>query len=172
MRAAAELHRVARNLDDADDVAVLLAEQHHRPELAGLVDRRLEDVHGPVLEDDLVDAALDLLALLACERLVVCEVEAKLVRPDRGSRLVHVVAEHVPQRLMQEVRPRVVRHRREAQAPRHARTNAISCGEPGAAEQEHLIRSSLYASTSSATVAESSSSSIVPASVTWPPPAG
>ena len=40
--AAAELAREAVDLDDADDVAVLLAEEHHRAELARLVDRRHE----------------------------------------------------------------------------------------------------------------------------------
>ena len=44
VRAAAELARDAVDLDDADDVAVLLAEEHHRAELARLVDRRLERV--------------------------------------------------------------------------------------------------------------------------------
>ena len=65
MGAAAELARDALDLDDADDVAVLLAEQHHRAELARLLDRRLEDVQWVVLEDGAVDALLDPVALLA-----------------------------------------------------------------------------------------------------------
>ncbi len=67
------------------------------------------------------------------------EVEAELVRPHRRARLAHVVAEHVAQRLVQEVRARVVRHRREAHRPRHARANAIARGEARAAEEKRLI---------------------------------
>src|SRR6266511_2743385 len=37
--AATELARIARHLDDADDVAVLLAEQHHRPEATRLLNQ-------------------------------------------------------------------------------------------------------------------------------------
>ena len=68
VRSAAELGGVARHLDDADDVAVLLAEQHHRPQAARFLDRRLEDVHGKPFEDLLVDAALDLVSLLCGQR--------------------------------------------------------------------------------------------------------
>ena len=68
VRAAAELGRVAGYLDDADDVAVLLAEEHHRAEVARLVDRRLERDDAVVLEDLLVHPLLDVVALLRCER--------------------------------------------------------------------------------------------------------
>ena len=46
--AAAQLARVVADLDDAHEVAVLLAEQRHRAERLRLVDRRLEDLHGVV----------------------------------------------------------------------------------------------------------------------------
>ena len=49
---------------DAHDVAVLLAEEHHRAELPRLVDRRQERAHRPVLEDRFVDDLLDAAALL------------------------------------------------------------------------------------------------------------
>ena len=87
MRAAAELAREAVDLDDAHDLAVLLAEEHLRAELARLVDRRLEDPDGTVLEDLLVDEPLHLGALLGRERAIVGEVEAELVGPDRRARL-------------------------------------------------------------------------------------
>ena len=67
VRAAAQLARDAVDLDDPHDIAVLLAEEHHRSELAGLVDRRLEDVQRVVLEDRLIDPMLDLVALLGCQ---------------------------------------------------------------------------------------------------------
>ena len=65
VRAAAELGRRPGDVDDAHDVAVLLAEQRHRAEPAGLVERRLERVHREVREHGAVDTLLDRLALLA-----------------------------------------------------------------------------------------------------------
>ncbi len=73
------------------------------------------------------------------ERLLVREVEAQLVRPHGRSRLAHVLAEHLAKRLVQEVRAGVVRHRREADAPRHTGADAVSRGKARAAEEEHLV---------------------------------
>ena len=126
MRPAAELDRVAGDLDDAHDVPVLLAEEHHRPEPAGFLDRRLEDVHRQTLEDLLVDATLDLVALVGAQRLSVREVEAELVRADGRAGLQHVLAEHVAQRLVEQMRSGVVRHRREADVPARHRSNPVS----------------------------------------------
>ena len=75
----------------------------------------------------------------AVKRLLVREVEPELVGPHGGSRLPHVLAEHVPQRLVQQMRPRVVRHRREADAPRHDRAHAVARGESGAAQEQRLV---------------------------------
>src|SRR5207253_1074903 len=51
VRAAAELARVPGDLDDANDLAVLLPEEHPRSEVARLFDRGLEGTHRQVLED-------------------------------------------------------------------------------------------------------------------------
>src|SRR5207302_6900000 len=52
VRAAAQLARpVAVDLDDAHDLAVLLAEEHRRAEPPRLLDRRLVDRHRHVRED-------------------------------------------------------------------------------------------------------------------------
>ena len=98
--AAAELGRVVADLDDAHLVAVLLAEQHHRAELASLFDRRHVRAHRDRLEHLLVDEALDALALLRRQLVLVREVEAQLVGPHGGARLLDMVAEHVAQRLV------------------------------------------------------------------------
>src|SRR3954453_18199168 len=98
MRAAAELARVAGHLDDADDFAVLLPEEHHRPEIPRLLERSLEDAHGQILEDLLVHALLDVGTLLVRQRPRMREVEAELVGAYGRARLAHVVAEHVLQR--------------------------------------------------------------------------
>ena len=139
VRAAAELDRPAADVDDAHDVAVLLAEEHHRAELARLVDRRLVDAHGQVLEDALVHAPLDLRALLGGQRLRMREVEAQLVGPHGGAGLLDVVAEHLAQALVQEMRAGVVRLRREADVPRHDRLDAVALREALAAEDELLV---------------------------------
>ncbi len=143
MRPAAELagegRLTAADLDDPDDVAVLLAEEHHRAEVARLIDRRDEGVHGQVLEDRLVDDRLDPLALLVAQRLAVREVEAQLVRANRRAGLVHVVAEHLAERLVQQVRRRVVRHRREADVPRNGRLDPVAGGESCTLEEERLV---------------------------------
>src|SRR4051812_34865016 len=60
MRTAAELERPAVDIDHPHDVAVLLAEEHHRAEVLRLRQRRLEDPHRLVREHVLVDASLDL----------------------------------------------------------------------------------------------------------------
>ena len=67
------------------------------------------------------------------------EVEAKLVRTDGGACLANVVAEHVLQRLVQQVRRRVVRHRRKAHAPGNDGPHAVALGEAVPLDQQHLI---------------------------------
>ena len=139
MRPSAQLTRVAGNLDHADLVAVLLAEEHHRPKLARFLDGRHECVHRQVLEDLLVHAAFDLGALLAGELVGMCEVEAQLVRPNGGPSLTDVVAEHVLQRLVQEMGGRVVGHGRKAMRPGDDRAHAITVVKATAFEHEHLV---------------------------------
>ncbi len=139
MRPAAQLDGVVGNLHDSHDVAVLLAEEHHRAELPRLVDRRLEDVHGPVLEDELVHAALDRVALVGTERVIMREVEAQLVRTHCRAGLVDVIAEHLAKRLMDEMRAGVIRHRRETHRPRNPCADTIAGGEARSTKQEHLV---------------------------------
>jgi hypothetical protein len=52
---------------------------------------------------------------------------------------MHVIAEDVAQCLMQEVRARVVRHRREANGPGDPRPHTVAFGEAGASKDERLI---------------------------------
>ncbi len=139
VRPAAELDRPAADVDDAHDVAVLLAEEHHRAELPRLVDRRLVDPHRQVREHPLVDALLDLRPLLRRQRGRMREVEAELVGPHGGAGLLDVLAEHLAQALVQKVRPGVVRHRREAHRPRDGRLHAVARGEAGPLEQQRLV---------------------------------
>ena len=66
VRAAAQLARVLAlaDLDHPHDLAVLLAEQRHRAEPLGLVQRRRDRAHRVVARDPLVDLILDVAQLL------------------------------------------------------------------------------------------------------------
>ena len=83
--AAAQLGRVAADVDDAHLVVVLLAEERHdaaRPGRLEVLDRGAE---GRVLDDLLVDQALDLLELLPGDGARVGEVEAQAIGRDVAS---------------------------------------------------------------------------------------
>ncbi len=87
----------AVDLDDAHLRAVLLAEEHHGAQAPRLLDRGQEGAHRDRLEDLLVHAPLDPLALLLAERSWMAEVEAQLVGPHRRAGLLDVLAEHLAQ---------------------------------------------------------------------------
>ena len=91
MRAAAELDGVADRLN-ADDVAVLFAEEHRGAGLAGFFKRQ-----------DFVDEVFDAGDLLGRHGLAVGEVEAQLGRGDEGALLFDVLAEDLTQGLLEKV---------------------------------------------------------------------
>ena len=111
MRAAAELDRPAQRVaaalshgDHAHLVAVFLAEQRARPGS----DARRRRAHQPgghrrILQHDIVGDVLDALDLAGRHRLGMGEVEPQPVGRDQRALLRHVIAEHLPQRLVQEV---------------------------------------------------------------------
>ena len=119
-----------------------------------------------------VDALLDCVALLAGQLRGVGEVEPKLVRPNRRPRLGHVLTEHLAQRGLEEVRRRVVGHRREPDDPGHDGAHAVTRRKALAAEDERLF------SAEPVRIDELRPYRRVPVeldealSVTWPPPAG
>ncbi len=118
--------RPVADLDHAHDVAVLLAEQRHRAERPGLVERRGERPHRQVLEDPRVDLVLDVPALLVTEPGAVGEVEAQLVGTHVGAGLANVIAEPRSQRRVQEVRGGVVGLRRVARDAVHSCDDALT----------------------------------------------
>ena len=67
------------------------------------------------------------------------EVEAKLVRPHGRAGLADVVAEHLLQHLVEEMRRRVVRQRRIADVPRHDGADAVALREAQALKHELLV---------------------------------
>ena len=120
VRAAAQLHAEARHADDADLVAVFLAEQRHRAGRDGLLGRHVDvRLHRRVPVDLLVDDALDAIELVARDRLEVHEVEAQAIGRDERAGLLDVRAEHLAQRGVEQVRRRVIAARRVADVRVH-----------------------------------------------------
>src|SRR5580704_1956385 len=109
VRAAAELERLVADADDANVVAVLLAEHRDGAALLGLLDRQDVDLALGVRADIGVDEILDLALLLVGHRREVREVEAQPIGRDQRAFLRDVVAEHVLERVVEQVRGRVVR---------------------------------------------------------------
>ena len=110
MGPAAQLarERAVGDLDHPHGVAVLLAEQGHRAEPAGLVERGQRAPHRMVGEHPPRHAVLDEAQVVLVEALPVGEVEAQLVGPDVGAGLADVAAEALAQRGVQQVRGGVV----------------------------------------------------------------
>ena len=95
VRSPAQLGRPVAGLDDANHVAVLVAEEGDRTHAFGLLLRRLVRAHRLVGKDALIGQTLDLVELLAGDRPVVAEVEAEAVGCDERSRLLDVRTEHL-----------------------------------------------------------------------------
>ena len=129
MRAAAELARRA-DVEHAHLVAVLLAEEHLGARALRLLERHDLRARRQVLQDLAVHAPLDLVDLALADRLVVREVEARLVRVDERALLLHVRAQYFAQRLVHEVRHRVVAHGGGAQRRVDARLGSPAFSVP------------------------------------------
>ena len=108
MGAAAQLDRVAPRLEDPHDLAVLVAEEGDGAQLAGLVHGGLEVAHRGVVEDLAVGQVLDGSDLLGADRLEVAEVEPQPVGRHQRALLLHMGAEHLAQRPVQDVGAGVV----------------------------------------------------------------
>ncbi len=108
MAPAAKLVADAAHPHGAHVFRVLLAEERHGASGARLVKRFLRKRHRDILADVFIYQAFDIFQALALDALEVREVEAQPVRPDPGAGLVHVVAEHILERRLQQVRGRVV----------------------------------------------------------------
>ena len=116
VRAAAQLGGEVADADDAHAVAILLAEQRHRLVLVdGDVDGHvLDDLDAIVAQHFLVGEVFDVLQLLVVERGEVREVEAQVAGIDQRARLLHMRAQHIAQRGVEQVRAGMVAHGRAA----------------------------------------------------------
>ena len=108
VRTAAQLDR-RPEAHHAHPVAVLLAEEHHRPGGRSLLlGGRTVLLEGIVGADRTVDQPLDLAQLLRGHLLEVREVEAQHLGRHERALLLDMLPEHLAQRLVHEMRGRVV----------------------------------------------------------------
>ncbi len=116
VRAAAQLGGEVADADDAHAVAVLLAEERHRLVLVdGDVDGHiLDDLDRVVAQHLFVGEVFDVLQLLVVDAGEVREVEAQVAGIDQRARLLHMRAQHIAQRGVQQVRAGMVAHGRVA----------------------------------------------------------
>ena len=93
VRAAAKFGRKVANLDDADFVAILLAEQRHGVVFVHChVDRHvLGYVDLGVAQDLLIDDVLNVLQLFVFNRGEVRKIKAQVIRRHQRSRLLHML---------------------------------------------------------------------------------
>ena len=108
MRAAAQLLAEALHVDNADELAVLFAEQAGNSRFARGDQAGLIGVHAMVFHDLAVGQALHLGELLAGGSLEMGEVEAKAVGGNQAACLLDMVAQHLAQGPMQDVGGTVV----------------------------------------------------------------
>ena len=111
MRAAAQLDRPAKRVagplahgDHAHLVAVFFAEQRARAGGPRVVERHQPRGDGRILQHDVVGDVFHALELGRGHRLGVREVEAQPVGRDQRALLRDVIAEHLAQRLVQQMR--------------------------------------------------------------------
>ena len=95
MRAAAEFGGEVADLDDADFVSVLFAEQRHGFVFVdGHVDRDVfDDFDFFVAQNFFVDQVFDVLQFFVLHSGEVGEVEAQMIRRDQRSCLLHMLAQ-------------------------------------------------------------------------------
>src|SRR5690348_8759339 len=108
-RVAAMLARLLAHRDHADLVAIFLAEQRAGAGLAGVVNAHQAGRDLVVFEHDIIGDVFDPRQLLRRDRLGMYEVEAQTVGRDQRPALCDVIAEHLPQRFVQEMRRGMMR---------------------------------------------------------------
>ena len=117
MRAAAQLDRKIAHPHHAYDVAVLVAEKGERAGLDSVVVGHLFGRDLRVFADTRVDLLFDRRQVAFADRAGVREIEAQAIGRDQRARLMDSGAEHVAQRVVQDVSGGVIEHRGVAPRP-------------------------------------------------------
>ena len=126
MRAAAELDGLSAHVDNADNVAVLFAEERNRAELLGLVNWHFLRFNVHAVENQLTDKAADFHQLLRRHGREVRKVVAQAIRLDQRARLMGMITQHDAQRVIKEVRRRVRAHDGLAAVGINGRCNCVT----------------------------------------------
>ena len=118
MSAAAQFHRIGlaglvalarrAHRNDAHFVAILFAEQCHGAGSPRIIDGHQSRLDRRILQDDAIGQPLDFGNLGLADRLGVREVETQPIRRHHRTLLRHMRSEHLSQRLMQQMRGRMV----------------------------------------------------------------
>ena len=114
MRAAAQLSARAVHIHNTHDVTVLLPEERRGAGGSGLVDGHFLHGDGVTVQDRVADDLIDAAQLLRAHGGEVREVEAQPVGLHERARLMHMVAQHLAQGRVQQVRRGVRAHDRAA----------------------------------------------------------
>ena len=94
--------------DHADLVAILLAEQRTRAGVTGLVEPHQTGDDLIIFQHHVIGDVLDASEFFRRDRLRMHEIEAQAVGRDQRAALRDVIAEHLPQGFMQQMRRRVI----------------------------------------------------------------
>ena len=103
VRPTAKLDAVVAHVDHADNIAVLFAEECCGSGLAGVLNGHLAHVDLEPAQDRRIDRVFDLPKLVRRDGGEMGKVKAEEVRLHQRARLMHMLAQHVPQRLLQQV---------------------------------------------------------------------
>ena len=103
------LARALAHRDHTHLVAIFLTEQGASTSFARIVHRHQARGDFVILQHHIVGNVLDAGEFFRRDRLRMHEVEAQTIRRHQRAALGDVVAEHLPQRLMQQMRRRVMR---------------------------------------------------------------
>ena len=122
-------------LEHADAIAVLVAEERERAGRDGVVVRHDPNVGVVVERGSVVHERLDLPELLGADGLVVRKIEPQPIRRHERALLLNVLAEHRAQRRVQQMRGRVIEHRRLAALGVDGRMQPVADREPPGLER-------------------------------------
>ena len=128
MRAAAKFSRKIANPHHAHFVAILFSEQRHGVILVnGLFDwyirNGLDDL---IAQHFFIDDVFHVLQFFVFDRSEVREIKAQMVRRNQRSRLFHMLAEHLAQPGMKQMRSSVVAHGGFSSVGIHHRIHSVA----------------------------------------------
>ena len=117
VRAAAQFLAEAGNIDHANAIAILLAEQRHGAGIERLIEIHHIGMDFDVFQDLFVHQLLNFGQFFGIGMRVMREIEAQAIGIDDAAGLLHVRSQHFAQRRVEQMRSGVVAHGGMAQSP-------------------------------------------------------